>query len=330
MNQPRDRKTLVISLLISGIFTTGVLLIVHVKVVRPMLLIERFFPGLGWIEIAVLSIYAAFLTFFMVRTGNIGRLRSIYWRAFSLIFFSQLILGLTLSPLFLMSGRLHLPVPALIIAGPLYRGRGIFMLSLFIGTLVIAGPGWCGHLCYIGSWDDIAAKGKERAAQAYPPPKYIRYIILALMIAAPLGFRITRVSNLTATILAAIFGLIGVVIMFVFSYPRGQMIHCTTYCPIGGMAVFLGRINPFRLLVDRTTCNNCGLCTFSCRFGALTDRDLQRGKAGWNCVLCGDCISTCPKKSLRISAGKLEGDLWPIYASLVVGLHAVFIGLARI
>jgi ferredoxin len=150
------------------------------------------------------------------------------------------------------------------------------------------------------------------------------------MIAAPLGFRITRVSNLTATILAAIFGLIGVVVMFVFSYPRGQMVHCTTYCPIGGVAVFLGRINPFRLVVDRTTCNNCGLCTFSCRFGALSDRDLYRGKAGWNCVLCGDCISTCPKNSLRISAGKLEGDLWPIYASLVVGLHAVFIGLARI
>jgi polyferredoxin len=181
MNQPRDRKTrktVVISLLISGIFTTGILLIVHVKVVRPMLLIERFFPGLGWIEIAALSIYAVFLTFFMIRTGNIGRLRSIYWRAFSLIFFSQLILGLTLSPLFLMSGR------------------GVFVLSLFIGTLVIAGPGWCGHLCNIGSWDDIAAKVKKKAAQAIPPPKFIRYIILALMIAAPLGFRITRVTTL--------------------------------------------------------------------------------------------------------------------------------------
>ncbi len=204
------------------------------------------------------------------------------------------------------------------------------MLSLFIGTLVIGGPGSCGHLCYIGSWDDIAAKMKQKSAHAVPPPKYIRYIILCFMIAAPLGFRLTRVSGLTATILAAIFGIIGVGIMFVFSYPRGQMIHCTTYCPIGAVAVILGRINPFRLLVDRVSCNNCGVCTFSCRFGALSDRDLERGKAGWNCVLCGDCISTCPKNSLRISAGKNRIDLWPIYASLVVGLHAVFIGLARI
>jgi polyferredoxin len=295
-----------------------------------MLLLERFFPGFGWIEIGALIVYATVLTHVMVQTKNIGRWRSLYWRIFSLIFFSQLILGLTVSSTFLMSGQLHIPVPAVIIAGPLYRGEGLFMLSLFGGTSMFVGAAWCGHLCYIGACDDIAAKIKDRPMRNLPPPKYIRYLILAVIIVIPLFLRLLRVSNVTATILAVSFGVIGLVIMLIFSYPRGQMVHCTTYCPIGALAVALGKINPFRVRINTTSCNRCGICTFSCRYGALSDEDLNMGRAGWNCVLCGDCLSMCPKKSIRMTLGESEKDMWPIYASLIVSLHAIFIGLARI
>lgn len=40
----------------------GLLVFVHLKVDRPMLLLERFLPGWGWIEIAVLASSAAWLT----------------------------------------------------------------------------------------------------------------------------------------------------------------------------------------------------------------------------------------------------------------------------
>jgi polyferredoxin len=114
-------------------------------------------------------------------------------------------------------------------------------------------------------------------------------------IAVPLAFRFYKVPALIATIFAASFGVIGVLIMFVFSYLRGQMVHCTTYCPIGALAVILGRCNPFHLRIHRPTCNECGICTYACRYGALCREDLKRGKAGLNCVLCGDCLSACPR-----------------------------------
>ena len=46
------------------------------------------------------------------------------WLIFSIIFFTQLILGVAGVDKLLMTGKLHLPVPALIAAGPLYRAGG--------------------------------------------------------------------------------------------------------------------------------------------------------------------------------------------------------------
>jgi hypothetical protein len=40
------------------------------------------------------------------------------WTFFSVVFFAQLVLGLAGMPSMLMTGELHAPVPALILAGP--------------------------------------------------------------------------------------------------------------------------------------------------------------------------------------------------------------------
>ncbi|HDJ22855.1 MAG TPA: 4Fe-4S binding protein [Candidatus Aminicenantes bacterium] len=71
--------------------------------------------------------------------------------------------------MFLMTGKLHLPVPALILAGPIYRGTLSFMLILFLVTIVLVGPAWCSHLCYVGAWDDIACRRKRRLVPLFFP-----------------------------------------------------------------------------------------------------------------------------------------------------------------
>ncbi len=81
---------------------------------------------------------------------------------FSMVFFAQLLLGLAGIEKLLMTGKLHLPVPALIIAGPLFRGEGVFMLILFAATVLLVGPAWCSYLCYIGAWDNYAATAQKR------------------------------------------------------------------------------------------------------------------------------------------------------------------------
>jgi hypothetical protein len=95
-----------------------------------MLLAERFIPGLGWVEIALLSIYAAWITSRMANPAASPRWRARIWLFFSVVFFSQLVLGIAGVEECLMTGNLHLPIPALVVAGPIYRGGGYFMLLL--------------------------------------------------------------------------------------------------------------------------------------------------------------------------------------------------------
>jgi hypothetical protein len=91
------------------------------------MLAERFLYSAGWLEAFWLAIYAGWLSDRLQNPKLIRKLRPRVWLVFSVIFFTQLILGVAGLEKLLMTGKLHLPVPALIVAGPLFRGGGFFM-----------------------------------------------------------------------------------------------------------------------------------------------------------------------------------------------------------
>ncbi|MDX2431826.1 MAG: hypothetical protein QNK35_12895, partial [Bacteroides sp.] len=109
----------------AGVFLIVVFLLgfVQWKVENPMLLAERFVKGSGWFELLAVALYGALVAWNMQDPARVARWRKYTWFAFSVVFFSQLLLGLLVSDLFLMSGKLHLPVPMMILAGPIYRGH---------------------------------------------------------------------------------------------------------------------------------------------------------------------------------------------------------------
>ena len=151
-------------------------------------------------------------------------------------FFGQLALGIFADPIFLMTGKLHLPIPAVILAGPLYRFDGLFMPILFISTLLLSGPAWCSQLCYFGAFDAWSARGKlER--KRFPYHKQMRYSILFLVMLGAILLRIFGASGRIATAFGIAVGVIGLLVMLLFSRKRRKMVHCSSYCPIG-LSVF--------------------------------------------------------------------------------------------
>ena len=312
------------------LLTASLLLLTRHAAPLPVLLMDRFDPHWTVLEMFLIALYAAWLIGKVRDPALHARLRPLFWLIFSLLFFAQLALGLIGVSELLMTGVLHLPVPALIIGGPLYRGHGLFMPILFATTLLLVGPAWCSHLCYIGAWDDRLARQSTRIR---PPRKWIvrgRLLTLVLTVACALGLRAAEVPPLHAAVLALCFGLGGIGVMFLFSRRSGAMVHCTTWCPIGLVANVLGRISPWRMRI-RSGCTACGSCARVCRYGALRERNIAAGRPGLSCTLCGECVSACPHQVMDYALPGVHGSAArTVFLIIVVTLHALFLAVARI
>lgn len=317
---------------IAGTLTACCLAFIQVKVSNPMILAERFVPGAGWLEIVILGCYAGFLFTKMRDPKNVAKWRLRIWKLFSVVFFGQLILGLSGINRMLMTGELHLPIPAVILAGPIYRGEGFFMPILFLSTVILVGPAWCSHLCYIGAWDNTAALAKKRARSSKKAPHIWRIGIFILVISIAFSSRMMDTHIIIPIVFALVFGMGGLGVMLTATRQTGRMVHCTIYCPIGLLANICGRISPFRLSIENESCSNCMKCSSVCRYDALKKENIDRGKPGLTCTLCGDCLGSCDGSSIRY---KYTPWLSPeksriLFLVLTISLHTVFLGVARI
>lgn len=314
------------------VLTAGLLLVARAKASVPVLLADRFWPGFGVLQAALLGFYAAWLAGRLAGAGEHRRLRPRIWALFSLVFFAQLGLGLAGFEQFLMTGRLHLPVPALIAAGPVFRGGGLFMPILFCATVLFVGPAWCSHLCYIGAWDDLSSRLRKKgmAPVSGRLAVILRAGTLALVLGAALALRLLGVPGETAALLAAAFGLFGVGVMLFVSSARGVMVHCTLFCPIGLLGNALGRLGPWRMRLG-PSCTKCLACQRACRYSALSLADIEAGRPGLSCTLCGDCVDACKHQSMGYHFPGLSPETSrAVFVTLVAALHAAFLGVARI
>lgn len=306
-----------------------VLGLVQWKVERPILLAERFIPGAGWLEILLVGFYAGWISFKMMDPGNSAYWRRTAWTIFTIVFFGQLALGLAGYEKFLMTGRLHLPVPIMIVSGPIFRGSISFMPVLFLSTVLISGPAWCSQLCYFGALDALAAK---QSAELNPiRNKYrIKYILLPVTILVTILLRIFEVDTNLTTLIAVAFGVAGIVIIIFMSRPKGKMVHCILWCPIGTLVNYIKFVSPFRMYID-DSCTDCMACTRFCHYDALSRTDIMNRVPGHTCTYCGDCLASCKTESIRYKLFSLSSrqarNTWIV---LTVSLHAIFLALARI
>ena len=311
------------------ILTFLLLAFVQIKLDRPMLLAERFVKGGGWIEIFLIASYGAFIVNKMKDPVNVPKWRRITWTGFSIVFFSQLFIGLVGFDKFLMTGKLHLPIPMMILAGPIYRGQLSVMTILFLSTIILTGPAWCSQLCYFGAFDNLAAGGKT-SKEILKYKSVIKSTVLILVIAIAIFLRWMKIDILASTLIAVAFGLAGITIMILFSLKKKKMVHCVMYCPIGTIVNIFKNINPFRLYIDQS-CTLCMNCSKFCKYDALNPIDIKNAKPSLTCTLCGDCLSGCHHNSIKYRFLKMRPEqARNLYLIMTISLHAVCLALARI
>jgi ferredoxin-type protein NapH len=302
------------------------------KVEKPMLMLERFLNGGGWIEILLLCSYGAFLIYKMQDIHQSAKWRLRSWTIFSAFFFSQLILGIIADERFLLTGNLHIPVPAMMISGPIYRGQLSIMTLLFLSTIVLSGPAWCSQLCYFGALDGVAASTKKgKTIARWNQVWLFKGSFLFILVLSTLLFRWASFSPAQATILGVTIGIIGVLFILIYSLRKGKMVHCIAYCPIGTLVHFLKYASPFRMYIDQKSCTLCMQCTPVCKYDALKLRDLKNSKPGLSCTLCGDCLGSCKDNAIKYKLFSMKPELArKTYLFITISLYVIFMAMGRI
>ena len=324
----------------STVFTMSLFLLLALNtfVPFPLLAGERLIPlpGINGLLIAALAWWGGFCAQGLSDPRTSPSRRRLMWTVFASVFFLQFFLGVTVAVSLLMTGRLHLPVPFMMLSGPVYRGEGIFMICLFCVSVLIAGSAWCSHLCYFGIWDCLSASSSQRRLRPAPVgsgARDWRLPVLAAAVAVPLILNVLQASY-SVVVGAALAFMALAPLMWYMSSRSGGRVYCSSFCPMGLVAGLLGKLSPWRLSVDKDRCTGCMKCAAACQDRAMI---LREGKCeiSYRCTLCRDCLMFCSHGALSLDCtlpvrGRRRISADPACIITISLMHILFLATARI
>ncbi len=315
-------------------------IVIHTKAGH-ILIFNRLYWQMGIFQGFLLSLWGAYVVHKLAtlkKDAPLFRLK--IWRLFSIVFFLQLFLATAGYTLFMLNKTLHLPIPALIIASPIFRNEGYFMLILFTVSIAFVGSAWCSYLCYFGVWDAYYTKkirpmAEIRKNQYFKFLKFSSLISLIITISISYFLRIMGVSINVALALALFIGLLIIPAHFLISKRYGFTSYCYALCPLGAIST---RIRSFFSIISwrirfTDSCTQCGKCIRVCNYLAIDKQALKQKQAYNSCTLCLDCIHVCPHKACVIELKPFTFSAQKaldIFLVLISVFYSVFLGVAMV
>ncbi len=315
------------------LFTTTALLLLFVRLRGnfTILLGDRLFPYGGYIQILLMSFFAVWIYNKLNNPAYYALYRKRLWLLFCFWFFLQFLLGIWVSDIFLLTGKLHFPFPFMIVSGAAYRTEVGFMIILFLVTILLSGSAWCSHLCYFGGFDSWASGNKYKKRQWIIPIQWgVKLSVLFLSVLLPILFLITETDIKSIITVIIIAGFTEITIMLFISRQQKRMVHCTWFCPIGTIVAITKFINPLRIRFNNN-CTHCGKCIPACKYNAITSESIRQQKFHLTCTRCGDCKASCPHNAIEYKYNGISPSLsHRIFLITVSIFYVLFFSLARI
>jgi polyferredoxin len=233
--------------------------------------------------------------------------------------------GLVLVSFLLFPITMYYLSPYLIIEG---AGKGIVTGSLiafvlmFVSALTL-GRGFCAWVCPGGGLQEACQLAQDKPAKT-GKLDLIKYAIWVpwlggIAAAAISAGGLTEIDPLYGTTygisIAEPFAYITfyffIALVVVLALAAGRRSFCHYACwmapfmVIGRSLANVLRIPSLRLRVDPGTCTDCGLCTQECPMSLpVSDMVASGDMEDSECILCGTCVDTCRKDSLRFGYGR--------------------------
>lgn len=198
-----------------------------------------------------------------------------------------------------------------IISGSLLLFFLMFITSIFFGRA------WCGWICPIAGLSEMCSYINNKNVNV-KRLKIIRYSIftiwagvLVAMIIISGGIKGIDPLYLTETGISVdapvkyITYYLVLLLFFVTTILVGKRGACHSLCwmsPFMVAGVTVGKllhIPQLRIKSDVSKCVNCNACNKKCPMSIPVGTDMKEGFIKTSdCILCGECVDTCPKKAL--------------------------------
>ncbi|HDJ89762.1 MAG TPA: 4Fe-4S binding protein, partial [Thermoprotei archaeon] len=76
---------------------------------------------------------------------------------------------------------------------------------------------------------------------------------------------------------------------------------CRYLCPVGIIYGLMNRLSFLTIKLDKNRCTRCMACTYRCPMNLNVLKDVGKSPG---CLLCGECVSTCPFNALKYSISR--------------------------
>lgn len=95
------------------------------------------------------------------------------------------------------------------------------------------------------------------------------------------------------------------ILLAILAWRNGRT-YCNTICPVGTVLGFLSRFSLFRITIDESKCNACGLCSRKCKAACIDGKEHRVDYS--RCVACMDCIDTCRHQAITYRWVRKNGE----------------------
>lgn len=203
-------------------------------------------------------------------------------------------------------------------------GEPLLWIPLSMGVLwllitLLIGQGFCSWGCFYGGIDETFSLLKpKKLFPKFKVPKKLRDLPAAILIISiifsfinvlpffclwmcPLKITPSFLNPDSAVRLVQSVSYMSIGILFLIILPLliGKRTFCGYICPFGAWQAFVGRLNPFRISVEKDKCTKCMKCAQVCPTNVIYKDDLEKGIISSYCNRCGRCVDVCEPGAIR-------------------------------
>ncbi len=198
-----------------------------------------------------------------------------------------------------------------------YTFAGFFTVTTFhylvgkvIGTAFI-GRAWCGWGCWHAMVFELLPwyKPNNPRKEYFGAFRYLHFF-LSLALVIFVWFVLDIRYELFASNQNIIWFITGNIIyyslgIFLAFHMKDNRAFCKYACPIPVLQKIFGRFAVLKPKIEDKKCNECGICQKNCPMDIDILSYKKRGERilSTECILCGQCFDSCPKKAIDYSLG---------------------------